>query len=114
MTKLIRIKSVDTNFEREQLIRPFGFKGIYQNEFWITSALIESDSNIKHVGMMTQCLAWCDLDVFLAHTEASGNLLIFQTLEYALQKIKGTSFRNPLELQDAILKDVHQIGRAHV
>jgi len=110
MSKLIKIKSVDTNFEREQLIRPFGFKGIYQNEFWITSALIESDSNIKHVGMMTQCLAWCDLDAFLAHTEAGGNLLIFQTLEYALQKIKGTSFRNPLELQDAILKDVHQYG----
>lgn len=110
MTKLIRIKSVDTNFEREQLIRPFGFKGIYQNEFWVTSALIESDSNIKHVGMMTQCLAWCDLDAFLAHTEAGGNLLIFQTLEYALQKIKGTTFKNPLELQDAILKDVHQYG----
>ena len=107
----IKIKHVDSNFERESLIRPFGFKGIYQNEFWVSAALLESDSGIKHVGLMTQCLAWCDLDVFLAHSEAGGNLLLYQALEHVLQKIKGSTFRNPIELQETILDDTHKYGR---
>lgn len=107
----IKIKHVDSNFEREPIIRPFGFKGIYQNEFWVSAALLESDSGIKHVGLMTQCLAWCDLDVFLAHSEAGGNLLLHLTLAHALQEIKGSTFRNPIELQEAILDDTHKYGK---
>lgn len=109
--KKITIKSVKTNFEREPLIRPFGFKGIYQNEFWVAAALIESYSGIKHVGLQTQCLAWSDLDVFLAHSEYDGNILLINTLDYALQKINGHTFTNPMELQDEILKDVHSYGQ---
>ena len=41
--KKITIQSVDSNFEREPLIRPFGFKGIYQKEFW-TATLERSRS----------------------------------------------------------------------
>ncbi len=37
----ITIKSVDSNFEREPLIRPFGFKGIYQKEFWVSAGLLK-------------------------------------------------------------------------
>ena len=110
MSKSIKIKSVDSNFERELLVRPFGFKGVYQNEFWVSAALIETDSGVKHEGLMTQCLAWCDIDVFLAHSEAGGNLLLYQTLEYALREIKGQTFRNPIELQDSILESTHQYG----
>jgi len=111
MDKKILIKSVDSNFEREPLIRPFGFKGIYQNEFWVSAALLESDSGNKQVGLMTQCLAWSDIDVFLAHSEAGGNLLLYLTLEHALQEIKGTTFSNPLELQDSILNSIHEYGK---
>ena len=108
----ITIKSVGSRFEREPLIRPFGFKGIYQNEFWVAAALIESNSGIRHVGLQTQCLAWSDLDVFLAHSEVDGNMLLIKTLDYALQQIKGQPFRNPIELQDAILADVHKFGQS--
>jgi len=111
MDKKILIKSVDSNFEREPLIRPFGFKGIYQNEFWVSAALLESDSGNKQVGLMTQCLAWSDIDVFLAHSEAGGNLLLYLTLEHALQEIKGITFSNPIELQDAILNSIHEYGK---
>ncbi len=110
--KNITIRSVKTSFEREALIRPFGFKGIYQNEFWVTAALIESASGIRHAGLQTQCLAWSDLDVFLAHTEYDGNMLLVKTLDYALQKIKGQTFTNPMEVQDEILKDVHRFGQS--
>lgn len=108
--KKITIRSVDSDFEREPLIRPFGFKGIYQKEFWVSAGMIESDAGNRHVGLMTQCLAWSDLNVFLAHTEAAGNMLLHNTLEYALKQIEGASFTTPLELQDAILESTHAYG----
>lgn len=108
----ITIKSVASRYEREPLIRPFGFKGIYQNEFWVAAAQIESKTGAKHVGLQTQCLAWSDLDVFLAHSEVDGNMLLIKTFDYALQKISGQSFSNPIELQDAILLDVHKFGQS--
>ena len=32
--RTIRIRKADSNFEREPLIRPFGFKGGYMFEIW--------------------------------------------------------------------------------
>ena len=109
--KKITISSVDCTFQREPIIRPFGFKGIYHTEFWVAAALIESTSGVRHAGLQTQSLAWCDLDVFTAHSEYDGNMLHFKTLDYALQLIKGQSFTNPIEIQDAIFHDVHKYGQ---
>ena len=109
--KSITIESVDSDFEREPLIRPFGFKGIYQKEFWVSAARLASTSGRQHVGLMTQCLAWSDLDVFMEHSEAAGNMLIHNTLEYALRQIKGATFRSPVELQETILEDTHAYGQ---
>jgi hypothetical protein len=111
-SKNITIRSGESRYVREPLIRPFGFKGVYQNEFWVTAALIESSTGIRHVGKQTQCLAWSDLDVFLAHPETDGNLILIKTLDYALEMIEGQSFRNPIELQEAILDDVHKYGES--
>jgi hypothetical protein len=41
MHKKITIKRADSNFEREPLIRPFGFKGGYMSEIWQTASLLE-------------------------------------------------------------------------
>jgi hypothetical protein len=108
----ITIKSVSSRSEIESLIRPFGFKGIYQKEIWIAAALIESTTGVRHVGLQTQSLAWSDLDIFLAHNERDGNLLLIKSLDYALQIINGQSFGNPIELQDAILDDVYKFGQS--
>ena len=35
--KKIKIEVTDSNFEREPLIRPFGFKGGYMSEIWQTA-----------------------------------------------------------------------------
>ena len=107
----ITIRSGVSGYEREPLVRPFGFKGIYQNEFWVTAALLESESGIRHVGLQTQCLAWSDLDVFLAHSELDGNLLLIKSLDHALQIIKGQSYANPIEMQEAILDEVYRYGK---
>ena len=109
--KTITIKNVNSDFEREPLVRPFGFKGIYQKEFWVSAALLESDAGIRHVGLQTQCVAWSDLDVFLAHSESGGNLLLHGVLERALQNIKGIQFKTPIGLQNAILQSTHEYGR---
>ncbi len=110
--KKIRINYAKTSFEREPLIRPFGFKGVYQNEFWVGAALLENDSGIRHVGLQTQCLAWSDLDVFLAHSEFDGNMLLIKSLDKALQLIQGQPFNNPIEIQEAILDEVYQYGQS--
>jgi hypothetical protein len=108
----IMIKSGKTCFEREPLVRPFGFKGIYHNELWVAAAYVESASGIRHVGLQTQSLAWSDLDVFLAHSEYDGNMLLVKSLDYALKKIEGQSYKNPIEAQDAILEDVYRYGQS--
>lgn len=110
--KTITIDTVKSGFEREPIIRPFGFKGVYHTEFWVAAALIESTNGLRHVGLQTQSLAWSDLDVFTAHSEYDGNMLHVRTLEYALNKIKGKSFKNPMEMQDEIFEEVHQYGKS--
>ena len=37
----ITIARVGANFEREPLVRPFGFKGGYQSEIWQSATLLE-------------------------------------------------------------------------
>jgi L-alanine-DL-glutamate epimerase-like enolase superfamily enzyme len=108
----ITIKSTGSRYEIESLIRPFGFKGIYQKEIWLAAALIESKTGVRHVGLQTQSLAWSDLDVFLAHSETDGNMLMIKSLDYALQMIRGQSFQNPIEIQEGILSDVYKYGQS--
>lgn len=98
----IKIKNVDSNFERESLIRPFGFKGGYMTEIWQTAALLESDSGFKGVGLCSQSVLWSDAVVFAKHSEAGGNALMYALTEHALQEAKGTAFSNPIELLDNI------------
>ena len=107
----VTINNVDMTFEREPLVRPFGFKGIYQNEFWISAALLESESGNKKVGIMTQSPAWSDIDLYLAHSQVGGNFLLALILEHALQEIKGQTFEDPIKLQEAILQCTHEYGK---
>jgi L-alanine-DL-glutamate epimerase-like enolase superfamily enzyme len=108
--KKITIQAVNSNFEREPLIRPFGFKGVYQNEFWQIASYMKSESGIEKVGLGTQCVPWSDLAVFTAHSESGGNLLMYSLTDFALQLLKGRSFTSPVELLDEILEEVYQYG----
>ncbi len=108
--KNIRIDKVDSNFEREPLIRPFGFKGGYITEMWQSASLLQSTSGIRKVGLCTQSILWSDSSVFASHSESGSNALMFALTEYALQLLKGRSFSNPVELLDEILDEVYQYG----
>ncbi len=107
----ITLGRVDSNFEREPLIRPFGFKGGYMTEIWQSVAMLESDSGRRKVGLCTQNVLWSDAAVFAGHSEAGGNALMYALTEYALQRARGQSFRTPIDLLDQLLPEVYAHGQ---
>lgn len=109
--KQISIKAARSNFEREPLIRPFGFKGGYMTEIWQTASLLESESGTRKVGLCSQSVLWSDASVFAAHSESGGNALMYAMTEYALTLINGRSFNNPINLLDEIQEPVYQYGK---
>jgi L-alanine-DL-glutamate epimerase-like enolase superfamily enzyme len=109
--KSIRIRSTNSNFEREPLIRPLGFKGGYLTEAWQTAALMETESGIKRIGISTQSVLWSDASVFQSHSESAGNALMYAMTERALRAARGSSFRDPIELLENVLEDVYDYGR---
>ena len=106
----IRIKQIDSNFEREPL-NPYRFKGSAITESWQTAALLESESGIRKVGLCTQGVLWSDAKVFAAHSERVGNALMFAITDRALQMLKGNSFTNPVDLVDELLPELHSYAK---
>ncbi len=107
----VRIRRVDSNFEREPLIRPFGFKGGYMTEIWQTVAMMESDAGARKIGLCTQNVLWSDAQVFAAHSESGGNALMYALTERALQMAAGEAFSSPVELLDGMLEEVFRHGK---
>jgi L-alanine-DL-glutamate epimerase-like enolase superfamily enzyme len=109
----IRIATASSDFEREPLVRPFGFKGGYMSEIWQTAVRLESESGLRRVGLGTQSVLWSDAAVFAGHAEAAGNALMYAITERALRLAREAGpFRTPLDLQQAILDATHEYGRA--
>jgi L-alanine-DL-glutamate epimerase-like enolase superfamily enzyme len=107
----ISLSRVSADFEREPLIRPFGFKGGYQTEIWQSAALLESASGLRGIGLCTQGVLWSDAQVFAAHSEAGGSALMFAMTEWAVQRLKGRSFTTPIDLLEGIRHEVHDYGK---
>lgn len=106
----IRVKTVNSNFEREPL-NPYRFKGSAITDSWQTVARLESESGMHAIGLGTQGVLWSDSRVFAAHSESAGNALMYAMSEHALQLMKGTSFTNPVELVDTLLPEVLAYGK---
>ena len=106
----IRIKNVDSNFEREPLF-PYRFKGSAITESWQTAAFLEGESGIHKIGLGTQGVLWSDAKVAASHSENGGNALMYALSERALQALKGHSFSNPVELLDDLLPEVYAYGK---
>lgn len=106
------ISAVDSNFEREPLIRPFGFKGGYMSEIWQVAVRLEGVSGEHAVGIGSQSVLWSDAAVFTAHSETGGNALMYSLTDRALQLVKGMSFETPVDLLDAVFDDVYETGKA--
>jgi L-alanine-DL-glutamate epimerase-like enolase superfamily enzyme len=109
--RAIRISKIGSNFEREPLIRPFGFKGGYMTEIWQSAAYMESDSGNHSIGLCSQSVLWSDASVFAGHSESGGNALMYAITERAMQMINGQSFNSPVELLDAIYPELYEYGK---
>lgn len=108
---MIFIKRTNSNFEREPLIAPFGFKGCSVNELWQVAALLEERSGIQGVGLGVQSILWSDTRVFTRCSQAAGNAMMYLLTEYALQKAKDISFDTPIDLLDALFPYVYEYGK---
>lgn len=109
--KTIRVVSASANFERESLLRPFGFKGGYMTEMWQTASRLVSERGSSTIGLCTQNVLYDDADVFASHTEAGGNTLLFALTDKALQRVKATPFTTPVDLIETILPGVYADGQ---
>ena len=69
----IHVIRTDSNFERQNLRCPFGFKGGYLSELWQTVVRMESESGHRKVELATQSVLYGDADLFAAHYEAIMN-----------------------------------------
>ena len=101
--KMIEVVRTNADFEREKLIRPFGFKGGYLTELWQTVVQLTSSSGKSGIGMATQSVLYGDADLFAAHSESGGNALMYAVADKALQLVKKTPFSDPVELLEKIL-----------
>ena len=109
--KQITIEATNSNFEREPLIRPFGFKGGYMSEIWQTAAWMKSTSEIEKVGLCTQNVLWSDAKVFASFSESGGNSMMYGMTEYALKILESKTFSSPVALLDEILDEVYAYGQ---
>ena len=106
----IRIKNVDSDFEREPLT-PYHFKGSFVTELWQTIARLESEAGFSKIGLGTQSVLWSDSKVFAGHSESGGNALMYAMSGRALQIMKGNTFTTPVELLDELLPEVYAYGK---
>jgi len=107
----ITLEKALSNFEREPLLRPFGFKGGYMSEIWQTYARLYSSDGKHATGLCTQNVLWSDAQVFQSFSESGGNATMYAMTDYALKLMEGKTFESPIELLDEILDEVYAYGQ---
>ncbi len=105
------IQSTDLRIQREPFNQPFGFKGSSFHEKWNAVVRLEGAPGEPIYGVGGLAVLWSDQEVFAAHTEVGGNLLMLTLLEHALQVVKGRTFADPIEMQRSIFDTVHAYGK---
>ena len=109
--KTIQVVQANSDFEREKLVRPFGFKGGFLTECWQVASKITSQSGIEKIGLATQNVLYADANVFAANSESAGNALMYLVVNEALQLMKKIPFTNPVELLQKLLPEVVNAGK---
>lgn len=105
--KTIQVTKTNSNFEREPLIRPFGFKGGYLTELWQTASQLSTAHNTQ-IGIATQSVLYGDANLFEQYSESGGNALMYTMTEKALRLVKNTPFTTPIDLLDKILPQLEK------
>jgi hypothetical protein len=107
----IIISNTKLEFEREPLLKPFGFKGGYLSELWQSVSYIKSHSGLHAIGLGTQSVLWSDEKIFTSFSESGGNAIMYALTGRTLQLIKGQSFNSPIDLLDELLPELYKYGQ---
>jgi L-alanine-DL-glutamate epimerase-like enolase superfamily enzyme len=99
---MLRIISTDSDFEREPLLRPFGFKGGYLTELWQTVSRLSTE-NHEGIGLATQSVLYGDAELFSRYPEAAGNALMYVLTQKALLLAREIPFADPVSLMDELI-----------
>ena len=106
----MKILSTNSNFTREPLAQPMGFKGAYLSELWQSVARI-STSDYSGIGVGVQSILWSDSSVFMRTSQAAGNAYMFAMSDYALKLLEGMDFQDPFVMLDEIFPSVYEYGK---
>lgn len=106
-----KILKTTSNFEREKLRIPFGFKGAYLSELWQSVVLLENARGDKGLGLATQSVLYGDADLFAMTSEACGNSQMFVLTNMALNYIKEKFLDCPIKLFDELLPWLLEEGK---
>lgn len=106
----MRIRSTNSNFIREPLKAPFGFKGGYLNELWQTVAKI-STADHTGIGVGVQSVLWSDSGVFTNVSQSCGNAYMYAMSDYALKRMEGAEFEDPFTLLEELFPEVYEYGK---
>ena len=107
----ITISNYTLNIEREPLFRPFHFKGGFFTEKWLVITKLETATGLEATGVGGMAILWSDPDVFSAHSEIGGNIVMATLAERAASLVQGRSFSNPIELIESILPELYAYGQ---
>lgn len=107
-SKKIKLIRTSSQFEREPLINPMGFKGGYLSELWQTISYLESESGSHSIGLGTQSVLWSDSTVFSTHSESGGNALMYILTERALHILRNQTLLSPIDLIDPLFSEVYE------
>ncbi|CAG5000670.1 hypothetical protein DYBT9275_02509 [Dyadobacter sp. CECT 9275] len=108
--RMLKITSINSNFEREPLVRPFGFKGGYLTELWQSISKL-STGQYSGIGLGTQSVLYGDSDLFAQYPEAAGNALMYSVTQRALQMVKDIPFDNPVRLTEQLIPALIPVAR---
>ena len=95
----MKIDRTAIGIEAEKLKSPFGFKGNYADGLWQTIVGLESGGE-RSLGIAVQSVLWSDASVFAEYGQDRGNELMHRLTSYALEKLKGTDFDDPLKANE--------------
>src|SRR5699024_750591 len=107
----LRITETNANFEREPLVRPFGFKGGYMNEIWQSTVLLETADGGYGWGLGCQNVLWCDPRVFATTSESGGNSLMFALTDRALKMARDVDFTTPVDLMEELFDELYAYAK---
>ena len=107
----MRIVKAATDFEREPLKSPFGFKGGYLSELWQTAVRFQNEQGKEGIGLGVQSVLWSDAGVFAENTESGGNSVMYLMTDFAARKATGLEWNTPIDLLERLLPVTYEYGK---